>query len=263
MPADIPVSVIIVTKNEERHIARCLAALDRFDEVIVVNSPSTDKTEEIAESFNVKVIDFEWNGQYPKKRQWCLDNIPLKNNWVFFVDADEVVTPKLAEEIKKLDFLCAGYFVRGHYMVGGKPMRHAVVNNKLCLINRRLIEFPVVQDLDIPGMGEIEGHYQPVLKGLGKIGQLKNAVHHYALDNEIDWYRKHIRYAAWEKQMIAQNAYPIDPIPARQALKVAFRSLPYRGLVSFVYYYIARLGFLDGRAGLRLCALKMKYYRAA
>lgn len=262
MRVDIPVTVIIVTKNEERHLARCLAALERFEEIIVVDSPSTDRTQDIARSFNVKIVDFRWNGQYPKKRQWCLNTLPLRHNRVFFVDADEVVTPALAEEIKNLDWLAAGYFVKGYYVVDGRIVSHGVINNKLCLFDRSKVEFPVVNDLDIPGMGEIEGHYQPVLKSFGSIGQLKNPFLHYAVEDEIAWHKRHKNYAIWEKQMIARDAYPVDPMKWRQTLKVVFRNLPLRGLVSFFYYYFFRLGFLEGREGLKLCTLKMKYYHS-
>ena len=100
--ADIPVSVIITTKNEEANIARCLAALDRFAEVWVVDSESSDKTCEIAKAHGAKVKTYRWDGRYPKKRQWCLENLALAHDWVFFVDADEVVTPELVDEIAAL-----------------------------------------------------------------------------------------------------------------------------------------------------------------
>ena len=262
MRADIPVTVIIVTKNEERHLARCLAALERFDEIIVVDSPSTDRTQDIARSFNVRIVDFKWNGQYPKKRQWCLDNLTLKHDRVFFVDADEEVTPQLAEEISRLKWLHAGYFISGYYVVQERVVTHGVKNSKLCLFDRRLVQFPVVNDLDIPGMGEIEGHYQPVLKWDGSVGHLRCGLLHHAVEDELAWHRRHKNYAVWEKQMISRNAYPEDPVKFRQMLKLIFRRLPLKGLVSFFYFYIFRLGFLEGREGLKLCTLKMKYYHS-
>jgi glycosyltransferase involved in cell wall biosynthesis len=157
----IPASVIVATRNEERRIVRCLEALQAFDEIIVADSRSTDRTQELAAQNGASVIDFAWNGRYPKKRQWCLDHLPLRHDWVFFVDADEIVTKELTEEIRALNFQAPGYFVRGAYIFEGKPLRHGLQNNKLALLDRRRMEFPVVDDLDMPGMGEIEGHYQP------------------------------------------------------------------------------------------------------
>ena len=161
---NIPVSVIVVTKNEDVQIVRCLTALAVFDEVVVVDSHSTDRTKEYAQAVDVRVVDFEWNGLYPKKRQWCLNHLDLAHDWVFFVDADEVVPRELAEEIAALDFTAAGDFVGGVYVAHNKTLKYGVRNNKLCLFDRRRVAFPVVDDLDLPGMGEIEGHYQPVLK---------------------------------------------------------------------------------------------------
>lgn len=79
----IPVSVIVVTKNESSNMARCLLALDEFDEVVVVDSNSTDGTVQASKSFKARVENFTWNGIYPKKRQWILDNISLKHDYIF------------------------------------------------------------------------------------------------------------------------------------------------------------------------------------
>lgn len=261
----IPVSVIVVTKNEEPHLARCLAALSDFSEVIVVDSGSADNTAAIARQAGVRVVDFMWNGRYPKKRQWCLDHLELAHEWVFFVDADEVVPPDLVMEIRRLDFAMAGYFVKGRYVVNGKVLRRGLQNNKLCLFDRRKIEFPVVDDLDLPGMGEIEGHYQPVLKksgaGEAPVGQLKTPLLHYAFDDPRAWERRHQGYALWEAGMIARKAYPRDPVPAREVLKGLFRAMRLRPVIAFLHCYIVKAGFLDGREGLLLAQSRHRYYR--
>jgi glycosyltransferase involved in cell wall biosynthesis len=112
----IPASVIIVTKNEEKNIAKCLTKLSRFDDLWVIDSDSQDKTVEIAKNFPVTVQNFQWNKHYPKKRQYCLDTLPLKNDWVFFVDADESIPDALIDEIENLlssNPTEAGYFING------------------------------------------------------------------------------------------------------------------------------------------------------
>lgn len=258
----IPVSVLITTLNEERNLARCLSALERFDEIIVIDSNSTDRTVDIARSFGVSVIHYTWNGHYPKKRQWALDTLSLKHDRVFFIDADEEATNELCDEIAALDWTAPGYFVRGLYVVGGRVLKYGAQNKKLCLFDRKKIEFPVVDDLGIEGMGEIEGHYQPVLKqGLsGKIPALKNAVLHYALEDGVRYEARHDGYAQWRRGMESRNAYPKDPVPHRQWLKKTFRSLPAKSILLFAYFYIGRLGFLEYKNNLALYKEKRKYH---
>lgn len=257
----IPVSVIIATKNEERNLPACLAALKNFDEIIVVDSGSTDRTTEIARKGGAVVNPFQWNNGYPKKRQWCLDHVPTRHNWIFFVDADEVLTPQLVDEIRQLPFNCAGYFVRGRYIWNGTVLRHGLKNNKLVLLDRHKFKFPVVDDLDLPGMGEMEGHYQPVLRTDGMIGQLHCELNHNAAESEAEWLARHQRYAAWERGMNARNAWPDDPVRWRQVLKKAFRRLPARGMIAFLHSYILKRGILDGRAGLDFARKRATYYR--
>lgn len=251
MPKDI--SVIIVTKNEERRLDKCLKALCDFDHIVVVDSKSADKTQEIAKAFGAEVVNFIWNGQYPKKRQWVLDNLQLRD-WVLFIDADEIMTPALAEEIFTLRKDAAGYFIRGQYVYKGRMLRFGLRNNKLALINRHKMMFPVVDDLNLPGMGEIEGHYQPVLKDVGSIGQLQSALIHEAYDQ--DWLARHERYAAWGRGMNAKRAWPDD----FRFIKRVFRTLPFKPFIAFLHSYILKLGFLDGIAGLQFALSRARYY---
>jgi glycosyltransferase involved in cell wall biosynthesis len=257
----IRVSVLIVTLNEEERLPNCLAALQDFDEIIVIDSGSTDKTVEIAKSFGANVETFNWNGKYPKKRQWCLDNLDIKNEYIFFVDADEIVTPELIQEIRTLDFSAAGYFIRGKYIWNNKRLHYGLKNNKLMLFNRNKIGFPVVDDLDIDGMGEIEGHYQPIFRaGVSRetIYQLKAPLIHDAYEG---WEKRHKRYAVWESAMIRHNAYPAEVNAWREWSKGVFRNMPFRGFVAFIHSYIFKLGFLDGRAGFDFALSRMWYYK--
>lgn len=263
---NIPVTVMIMTKNEEGQIGKCLAPLSDFDDIIVIDSNSTDKTREEATAHGARVENFTWNGQYPKKRQWCLDHLKCRHDWILFVDADEIVTPELVDEIRAL-FAAgpdkAGYFIRGRYILNGKTLRHGLHNNKIAMINKHKICFPVIDDLDLPGMGEIEGHYQPTLKPgheNEKIGQLRGVMMHHALDDETRWLERHKRYAAWETGMNARQAWPKDPIPLRQTLKQIFRNLPGRGFIAFIHAYLFKGGFLDGRAGYAHALRRGIYY---
>ena len=92
MSARLPISVVIPVKNEEEMLPACLARLKRFSEIIVVDSRSKDRTQQIAHEHGARVLDFDWDGRYPKKRNWVLINHELANPWVLFLDADELVT---------------------------------------------------------------------------------------------------------------------------------------------------------------------------
>jgi glycosyltransferase involved in cell wall biosynthesis len=266
MSGTIPVSAVIITRNEARRISRCLNALKEFNEIVVVDSLSTDDTTAIARAAGAIVVDYAWNGRYPKKKQWCLDNLKLKNEWVFLVDADEEAVAELTAEIADLlngkSPECAGYFVPGIYVMNGKTMRFGLRNKKLALFDRRLVEFPVVDDLGLPGMGEVEGHYQPVSKSPHiKLGMLRHAMLHHAYENPEGWLERHIRYAAWEAEMNAKSAWPADPDSGRERMKRLFRRMPGRGIIAFAHSYLLRLGFLDGREGFLLARDRWRYYR--
>src|SRR6478735_3806364 len=95
----IPATILIQTKNEEASIQKCVAALGDFDEIIVVDSNSTDRTAELATASGATVINFTWNGEYPQKKQWQLEHVPTRNPWILFLDADEYPSRELVEEI--------------------------------------------------------------------------------------------------------------------------------------------------------------------
>jgi glycosyltransferase involved in cell wall biosynthesis len=261
----IRASVIVVTKNEENNIAKCLAKLSRFDDVWVIDSESQDKTVQIAKNFPVTVRNFQWNKQYPKKRQYCLDSLPLKYDWVFFVDADELIPDILIDEIENLissDPVEPGFFITGKYSIHQKILNFGFQNKKIVLLHRGRMEFPVVDDLDVPGMGEIEGHYQPVLKKEFqnlKVGTLKNFMIHDTLDDVRVWNFRHEKYARWEAGMNAKGAWPQDPIAWREFIKSSIRRSRFRPEIVFLGAYLLKLGFLDGRNGLFWAKQRYKY----
>ena len=260
----IKVSAVITTLNAAESLPRCLQALQNFDDIIVFDSNSNDITKEICKKYNARYEGFTWNGAYPKKRQYFLDNIETKHDFIFFVDADEVVTTEQVQEIKNLTLDKAGYFVKGQYHYNGKLLKHGLQNNKLALIDRRKIEFPVIDDLGHACMGEMEGHYQPVLKPVHRhesLGQLRTPLIHYAYDDEASWHARHDRYARWEADMILNDKYPIENNAHREKLKSLFRSMPMRRQIAFAHSYIYRLGILDRKAGYAFAKSRYAYYK--
>src|SRR5271169_6327716 len=95
----LPVTVIVAARNEARNLPRCLESLRNAGEVYVVDSQSTDATVQIAQSYGAHVVQFHYQGGWPKKRQWAMESLPLAYDWIFLVDADEALTPELTREI--------------------------------------------------------------------------------------------------------------------------------------------------------------------
>src|SRR5580704_12291776 len=95
----IPVTAIVVARNEARNLPRCLESLRDVAETYVIDSQSTDATVQIAESYGAHVVQFHYQGGWPKKRQWAMESLPLAHDWIFLVDADEALTPELSQEI--------------------------------------------------------------------------------------------------------------------------------------------------------------------
>lgn len=260
----IQITALVTTLNEEKNLARCLESLKNFDEIIVIDSGSIDKTTEIAKSYGADIVSFTWNGKYPKKRQWCLDNVKTRHDYIFFIDADEQAPEDFLKIISQLDFKKAGYFVRAKYVWNGKILQYGLQNNKLVLFDKNKFQFPVVDDLGDFCMGEMEGHYQPVLKDgfvNEAIGQIVPTLLHYACDDFKAWHNRHDKYATWEAGMIKNNAYPSENNKGRDILKRIFRRLPFRPVIAFAHSYVLKRGFLDGRAGFYFALSRYHYYR--
>lgn len=263
----LPISVVILTKNEEARLAETLECLKSFQDIWVVDSNSTDKTVDIAHRLGANVQNFDWNAQYPKKKQWALDNIPLKYEWVLLLDADERVTEVLLHEIEALSALGRldrydGFFIKGLYRIGGRLLRYGQCNKKLSLYKCSSFRFPDVGDENYPGGWEVEGHYQPLAQNAKPlIGTLKSFLFHDAYDDLMSLKKRHKGYAMWEAHMNMHDSWPADPVSHRDVLKRMFRALPCRRLVIFLYSYIFKLGFLDGRAGLLFAWQRYNYYK--
>lgn len=260
----IPVSVVVMTKNEEHNIEQCLTSLTSFDEVFVVDSKSEDRTREIAERAGAHVVPFEWNGRYPKKKQWSLENLPFSHDWVLYTDADEFVTPKLANELKRLfrdGPAHHGYFVSYDYVFLGRVLRHGWRPRKLVLLDRRVSSFIDADDLDVANFWEVEGHYQPQVRG--SVGSLASRMVHNDHDTLFQYFHRHNRYSDWEAHINARGVGRDTrgaKLGFRSALKDVLGHIPFRGFLFFMYCYMVRCGFLDRRAGFHYALSKGFYY---
>ena len=255
----IPVTVIMTVKNEVVNLPHSLPLLvQSFSEVIVVDSNSDDQTAQIAKKIGAQVVEFTWNGQYPKKRQWVLDNVKTLNNWVLMIDADEIVTNDFIAELQSCDFIADGYFVSSKMVWKDKLLNFGQRNNKLCLFDKKKFNFPIVDDLDVNGMGEIEGHYQPVpIRNGVTISKITSPLIHY--DRKGNWHNRHDGYINWEVEMTKRNVWPKDPVLWREFLKSKLRSSYIRPYIIFFYGYIFKLGFLDGVLGFDYAFNRARY----
>jgi glycosyltransferase involved in cell wall biosynthesis len=259
----IRVSVVIPTLNEESNMPRCLDHLKWADEVVVVDSGSTDRTVEIAHAYGCKVVDFDWNGQWPKKKNWALRHIDFKHDWVLIVDADEWITPELAREIEAAirNPERVGYYVNRKFIFMGRWIKHCgyYPSWNLRLIKRGMGEYEQLTGVGNTGSGDNEVHEHVVPHG--PAGYLDNDMLHFAFPTIHTFMEKHNRYSNWEaavqynKAEAAPNSSIGVELSKRRKLKNLSRSLPFRPTLRFLYSYIWRLGILDGKPGYVFCRL--------
>ena len=253
----VPVSIVVPVKNEAENLRRCLPALAWADEVFVIDSQSTDQTSEVAIDHGATVVQFQFNGTYPKKKNWALENLPFRNEWVLIVDADEVVVPELAVEIDRRIARgeAEGYYLNSRYYFLGRRIRHCGYSEcwNLRLFKHRLGRYERMPDTTGGRAGDNEAHEHVELEG--RVLRLENELDHHAYPTIAAWVEKHNRYAIWEAALYEQ--FLAEPIPRtigpgkrfkRRLKKIALR-LPMRPAVRFVYSYFLRwASSMDGLA---------------
>jgi glycosyltransferase involved in cell wall biosynthesis len=257
----IPVSVVVMTKNEERVLPYTLKSVAGFEQVFVVDSHSVDDTCEIAKNLHAEIVQFTWDGQYPKKKEWSLLNLPFRNDWVLYLDADEIVTPALAAELRQLfsaGTSLAAFDVELDYYFLGRKLRHGHKVSKRVLVRRSRTTWPRVDDLAVATMWEVEGHYQPEIDG--DVGQLSGRVEHNDRDPLYDYFARHNRYSDWEAHLLTRRDVGTKVNAARSARGRRYARLPFKPAAFFLYSYLARRGFLDGRAGFHYAVAQAFYF---
>lgn len=261
----IPVTAIVATWNEEKNLPRCLEALRDLGEVYVIDSGSTDATREIARSFGAKIVQFHYRGGWPKKRQWAMDNLPLENEWIFLIDADEVLTPELANEIRWAvqQTHINGYFISLQMHFLGKPLRHCGAGFwKLSLFRHGKGAFECrLKDQDT-SMADMEIHEHIVVDG--ETARLSHPLMHHNVESLSRYIRKHDEYSNWEARVWVEGESNGQLQPSlfdtqaqrRRWLKTKFLRVPGSPLWFFLFKYIFSLGFLDGIPGLIYCGFQ-------
>jgi glycosyltransferase involved in cell wall biosynthesis len=261
----LPISVVIAVKNEAGNLPLCLESLRNFGEVVVVDSQSSDNTAEIARSSGADVVQFYYRGGWPKKRQWALENLPLRYDWVLLLDADESVTPELFAEIAEAIRIpeLAGCYIGLEMFFLGRRLQHCGATfYKLSLFRRGMAGFECRTPDQDASMCDMEVHEHLVAEGPKR--RLKSKLLHRNVDSLSRYIRKHDEYSNWEAQVWSQraerNALPPNLLASqaqrRRWFKKHFLPLPGSPVLLFVYRYFVRLGFLDGVPGLLYCAFQ-------
>jgi len=248
---------LIPIKNEAFNLPRCLAAVSWADEIIVVDSNSTDGSQKIAAQAGAEVVQFSFNGIWPKKKNWALENIPFRNDWVFILDADEVLRPETEKEFAEIIARDGdgknGFWINRRFMFMGKWLRHAYYPNwNLRLFKHRIGRYEQLVR-GATGSGDNEVHEHIIVQG--ECGHLKSEMDHYAFPSVDVFVEKHNRYSNWEAALEVQNTkhenshLQSGAVKFRRKLKQIVRRMPFRPLLRFIYVYIIQGGLLDGHEG--------------
>jgi glycosyltransferase involved in cell wall biosynthesis len=265
---NVPASILIPIRNEAHNLPRCLASVLWAGEIIVVDSQSTDGSQAVAESLGARVVQFDFSGTWPKKKNWALENIPFRHEWIFILDADEALPPEAEAEFRQIvtspQNEIAGYWINRRFMFMGRWLKHAYYPNwNLRLFKHRLGRYEKLTAADTHS-GDNEVHEHVVVQG--KTDYLKTQMDHYAFPSVEVFIEKHNRYSNWEARVALDSPIQAGGLPLqepgvrwRRRLKRLSLWLPCRPLLRFLYVYVWQRGFLDGKEGFYFARLHAFY----
>jgi glycosyltransferase involved in cell wall biosynthesis len=256
----LKVTVMVFTLNEEQNLPSCLESLRFSDDVIVIDSFSTDRTEAICRAAGVRFFQHAFEG-FGSQRNWAVDHTAPKHDWILVLDADERVPAELVKEMaRRLPSApsdIAAYRVSRRFHLWGRWLRHSSLYPTWVV---RLIHKDRVRYVN-------RGHAE-TQEVLGEIRELSHALIDENAKGIDEWLERQLRYAGKEAEFeLTEETKPIDaaklfasePLERRAALKrLAFR-LPGRAPAYFFYSYFLRRGFLDGWDGLVFCSMRAMY----
>lgn len=253
------ISILILTLNEEANIGPCLDSVSWADDVVVFDSRSSDRTAEIATMRGARVVTRLFDN-WSSHQNWAVSNIEFRHPWVFYLDADERMTPELAEEIRSIarnpDETRKGFYCgRVNYFMGRA-------------ISRCYPPVPILRFFQ-PDCVRYERLVNPIARVDGPTGQLHNRFIHFNFSKGLtEWFDKHNRYAlseaieavkAMEGSDQSVSLWSRDRALRRVALKNASLRVPLRPMLKFFYLYVFRMGLLEGRPGFTYCMLQSIY----
>jgi len=262
-PLDLTIAIPV--KNEQTNLPGCLNAIgiNLAKKIVLIDSGSTDKTREIAKSHGVEVINFAWDGKFPKKRNWYLRHHAPPTKWILFLDADEYLTDDFKKELRenlKENNEIVGYWLKytvyfmGHKLKGGYPLK------KLALFQVGRGEYEQIHEDHWSGL-DMEVHEHPML--VGKTGHMKSKIDHQDFRGINHYIDKHIDYADWEARRFIKTLNDTKEKGNwtwKQHLEYSLLQSVWIGPVFFFGSFFLLGGFRDGARGLSFAILKMSYF---
>jgi glycosyltransferase involved in cell wall biosynthesis len=254
------ISVLVLTKNEEQDLPGCLASVAWSDDVHVLDSKSTDRTVAIAREHGAQVTERAFDN-WAAHQNWALANVPFRHPWVFYIDADERVTPELREAMRAAVGACGeavAFQVERRDFLMSTWLRHVQVSAFYMRLFR-------------PEKMHYERLVNPVSIPSGPVGRLSGYLDHFPFSKGIGhWIQRHNSYSTFEALQIITDGGAADASVRaaffekdfhrrRYHQKALFYRMPGRPFAKFLLLYLVKRGFLDGRAGLTYSVLQSIY----
>lgn len=258
-PQSVAIAVVILTKNEAANIRRCVESAGWAEQVVVVDSGSTDSTAGIAREAGAEVVETDWPG-YSEQRQRVLSLSSVRHDWILWIDADEYASSELANEVAR----CLenpehnAYLVRMQLRFQGQWIDHCgwSQSRQMRLVKRLATRYPPASVSE-----------WPVIEGTS--GRLESFIVDDDRKGLESWLIKHVNYASLEAGSLAAGPKPslrerlsafrasrgddARPVGRAIAKDLILPTVPFKPVILFFYMYVWRLGFLDGLWGLRFC----------
>ena len=261
----LDLTIAIPVRNEERNLPECIKAIGTglARQVVVIDSGSTDRTREIARDLGTDVVNFEWDGRFPKKRNWFLRNYPFETKWVLFLDADEYLTAAFKAELrvalqsdsKEGYWLSYNVYFMGEELKGGYPLR------KLALFRVGTGEYERIDEEQWSQL-DMEVHEHPVLNG--EIGTIRSKIDHRDFRGVSHYVIKHNEYAGWEAARFLKATNANSRMQGKWTWKQRLKYRMMRSVLIGPAYFCGSFfllgGFRDGSRGLAFAILKMSYF---
>ncbi len=259
-------TVVIPVRNEAPNIRRCIECIPSGSPIIVVDSGSEDDTVDLAKRADAQVIQFNWNGQFPKKRNWVLRNTSIQTPWVLFLDADEFPPSGFWIELEALlpatnhvgFWLSFENYFMGRKLRGGDPFR------KLALFRVGAGEYERI-DEDHWSHLDMEVHEHPVLDGT--VGEIKTPIEHNDFRGLEHYISKHNAYSSWEAHRYirlhssrAESSSEWNNLTERQKKKYRHLAKWWFAPAYFLSSFFFKQGFLDGSVGFHFALMKAIYF---
>ncbi len=269
----LAITVLLAAKNEELNISKCLESLRPAEKIYVLDSHSSDRTAEISKSFGAEVVQFNYSGGYPKKRQWAMESLDIQTSWILLIDADEVVPDllwsEISECINKKEAADAYMINKGFHFLGKKMKFGGFSFDAVLLLKAGKGIFEELVDDDVSGF-DMEVHERIIVNGT--ISKLRTPIIHEDFKNLEAYISRHNTYSTWKAnvryKLHTTGSYGKDTVKPRFLGNSQERHrwmdrisslFPFEQWVVFFYHFIFRLGFLEGRRGLIACQIRSSY----